>query len=189
MINKILILLSLIVFVSIAKAETEPYYFSRVDISQGLSNNQVHCIFRDSRGFIWFGTNSGLNRYDGYTFKIFKNVPNDSTSLSDNRVNGLFEDKYGKIWVVLSESFNVYDPITEKFSQESEIDSLAILPFVNMSGNEEADYLCNGIPESVINDLQKIPNLRMASFSSLLYRYKDKINDPVVVGEELNVRG
>jgi serine/threonine protein kinase/Tfp pilus assembly protein PilF len=73
------------------------------------------------------------------------------------------------------------------FSSAGEIDSLAILPFVNTSGNEEASYLCNGIPESVISDLQKISDLRLASFSSLLFRYKDKITDPLLVGKDMNV--
>jgi tetratricopeptide (TPR) repeat protein len=74
------------------------------------------------------------------------------------------------------------------FAPGGEIDSLAILPFVNASEDEEVGYLCNGVPESIISDLQKIPNLRLASFSSLLYRYKDKVTDPLIVGKEMNVR-
>jgi non-specific serine/threonine protein kinase len=73
------------------------------------------------------------------------------------------------------------------FAPTGEIDSLAILPFINITGDEEADYLCEGIPEDVISDLQKMLDLRLVSFNSLLYRYKDKVNDPLLVGEKMNV--
>ncbi|MFC2084929.1 tetratricopeptide repeat protein [Bacteroidota bacterium] len=74
------------------------------------------------------------------------------------------------------------------FIPESErIDSLAILPFINVSGQEDAEYLSDGIPESLISYLQKIPNLKVISFNAVLRRYKDNIPDPSSVGEELNV--
>ncbi len=57
-------------------AQNQPYQFSRMDIGQGLSNNQINTILRDSKGFMWFGTMSGLNRFDGYTFTVFRhNLP------------------------------------------------------------------------------------------------------------------
>ena len=58
--------------------------FRRLDTADGLSNSQVNCIFRDSRGFIWVGTAYGLNRYDGYRFKTFYSNRLDSTSMRDN---------------------------------------------------------------------------------------------------------
>src|SRR5882672_2259710 len=61
-----------------SRAQYDKYRFSRLDISHGLSNNEVTCIFKDHRGFLWFGTMSGLNRWDGYTFKIFRNDLRDS---------------------------------------------------------------------------------------------------------------
>ena len=71
--------------------------------------------------------------------------------------------------------------------KDDKIDTLAILPFINTSGDKETEYLSDGIPESIISNMQKIPDLRVASFSSVLYRYKDKVYDPVVVGDEMNV--
>ncbi|MCW3092605.1 MAG: Two component regulator propeller [Ferruginibacter sp.] len=53
-----------------ANGQNNPYNFSKVDIESGLSHNQVNAIYRDDVGFVWFGTNSGLNRFDGYNFKI-----------------------------------------------------------------------------------------------------------------------
>jgi ligand-binding sensor domain-containing protein len=56
--------------------------FERLSIEQGLSQSSVISICQDHRGFLWFGTYEGMNRYDGYQFKIYKNAPNDSTSLT-----------------------------------------------------------------------------------------------------------
>ena len=71
--------------------------------------------------------------------------------------------------------------------KNAKIDTLAILPFINTTGDPDTEYLSDGIPESIISSLQKIPDLRVASFNSVLYRYKNKEYDPSVVGDELNV--
>ncbi len=73
--------------------------FDCLSIEDGLSQNTVSCILRDSRGFLWFGTEDGLNRYDGYRFKFYKTDPQDSLSLSSNIVLCLYEDREGTIWV------------------------------------------------------------------------------------------
>jgi len=72
-------------------------------------------------------------------------------------------------------------------SPEDKIETLAILPFINTTGDMDTEYLSDGIPESIISSLQKMPDLRVASFHSVLYRYKNKDYDPSVVGDELNV--
>jgi ligand-binding sensor domain-containing protein/signal transduction histidine kinase/DNA-binding response OmpR family regulator len=118
-ISSILLFLSLVFLVN--HAETGNYSFSRIDADQGLSNNQVQCVFKDSRGFIWIGTSSGLNRYDGYSFKVYRNVPGDTTSLNDNRVSYIFEDSKGKMWVGTGGSFSVYDPLKDNFSGFTEL--------------------------------------------------------------------
>ncbi len=66
--------------------------FRSLQTQNGLSNNDVNCIFKDSHGFIWIGTASGLNRYDGYTVKIFHSQRPDSTALRDNYVQNIQED-------------------------------------------------------------------------------------------------
>ncbi|MFQ5676951.1 MAG: two-component regulator propeller domain-containing protein [bacterium] len=60
--------------------------FERLAIAQGLSQNTVLCILQDYKGFMWFGTGEGLNKYDGYSFTVYKHDPSDSTSLSANYV-------------------------------------------------------------------------------------------------------
>ena len=91
------------------------YNFLRRDVNDGLSHNQANCFLRDSRGFVWIGTMSGLNRYDGYSFKVFYNKVDDSTSLVYNYVNKLFEDPKGRIWVSTHFGNCVYDPQREVF--------------------------------------------------------------------------
>jgi ligand-binding sensor domain-containing protein len=64
---------------------------------------------------MWFGTLSGLNRYDGYTVKVFRQDLHDSSSISDNDIISIAEDLKGRLWIVCGQRFNVYDPTTESF--------------------------------------------------------------------------
>ncbi|MGN6638344.1 MAG: ligand-binding sensor domain-containing protein, partial [Mucilaginibacter sp.] len=101
---------------TLLKAQNDQFQFSHLDINNGLSHNQVNCIFKDSRGFMWFGTLSGLSRYDGYKFKVFKHSTNDTTSLNDDYIVNVSEGPKGKLWVESRTGLNIYDPATEKFS-------------------------------------------------------------------------
>ncbi|AOW11233.1 hypothetical protein EM308_03205 [Flavobacterium gilvum] len=69
-------------------AQKNSLSFNHLDVTNGLSNNTVMCINQDSTGFMWFGTKYGLNRYDGHSFKVFKNDPKDKTSISSNSIIG-----------------------------------------------------------------------------------------------------
>ena len=80
-------------------AQHKPIKFNRLSSSDGLSQNKVFDIVQDKLGFIWIGTEDGLNRFDGYEFKIFKNVPSDTTSLTDNLVQTLHISKSGDLWI------------------------------------------------------------------------------------------
>lgn len=73
--------------------------FDRLSSDVGLSQNAVQAVVQDFRGFMWFGTQNGLNRYDGYEFQIFNQNSADSTSLSGNYVQALLEDKHRQLWV------------------------------------------------------------------------------------------
>ncbi|OGU36783.1 MAG: hypothetical protein A2068_09545 [Ignavibacteria bacterium GWB2_35_6b] len=73
--------------------------FERLSIEHGLSQITVHAILQDSKGFLWFGTEDGLNRFDGYNFITFRHDDNDSTSISDNFIWSITEDKFGYIWI------------------------------------------------------------------------------------------
>jgi two-component system sensor histidine kinase ChiS len=73
--------------------------FERISVEHGLSHSTVNCILQDSKGFMWFGTDDGLNRYDGYSFTVYRHDPDDPRSLSHNQVWSLFEDGSGALWV------------------------------------------------------------------------------------------
>jgi len=73
--------------------------FRHLTIADGLSQNAVRAIEQDRRGFLWFGTKDGLNRYDGYAFVVFRHDPFDPASLSDSEVTALYEDREGTLWV------------------------------------------------------------------------------------------
>ena len=73
--------------------------FERISIEHGLSHPTVTAITQDQSGFMWFGTEDGLNRYDGYEFVIYRHDPEDPVSLSDSEIRGIAEDEFGNLWV------------------------------------------------------------------------------------------
>lgn len=89
--------------------------FDRINIEQGLSQSSVKVIFQDRRGFLWFGTEDGLNRYDGYNFKIYKPDPDAINSLSDRWITSIVEDQEGYLWIATRLGLNRFDPRTEEF--------------------------------------------------------------------------
>jgi len=90
--------------------------FGHLTIDDGLSQSAGLAIFQDSRGFLWIGSQDGLNRYDGYTFQVFKHDQDDPRSISHNSVLSITEDKDGYLWVgTWGGELNRFDPITETF--------------------------------------------------------------------------
>lgn len=96
-----LFLLTLLTFcrISILYCQNSKLVFSHLDVNKGISDNFVKCIYKDSKGFVWFGTNSGLNRFDGYNIEVFQQNSSDSTSISDNSINAITADISGNLWV------------------------------------------------------------------------------------------
>jgi PAS domain S-box-containing protein len=100
-------------------ARAEPSVrFSHVSTKDGLSQSVVTAILQDSHGFVWIGTEGGLNRYDGYEFTVYQYDPHNPNSLSDNHVTDLYEDSGGKLWVAThGGGVNRFDPRTETFTR------------------------------------------------------------------------
>ncbi|WP_347158393.1 two-component regulator propeller domain-containing protein [Pontibacter chitinilyticus] len=116
---KKLLIVVLYVLGSISQAFALPaqYRFSLLDINNGLSNNQVKCFLKDSRGYLWIGTVAGLNRYDGFKVKTFRYHSSDSSSLAGNDVLKLFESPDGRLWAQSVTGYSAFDPVTEKFQR------------------------------------------------------------------------
>ena len=95
--------------------------FGRLDTRDGLSNSQLLCVLRDSKGMMWFGTPYGLNRYDGYRFKTFYSYAKDTTTMRNNYVDEIYEAYDGKLWIRQSMNYTIYDPVTETFDRHPEI--------------------------------------------------------------------
>lgn len=88
----------------------------RLGVEKGLSNNSIRCIYQDRDGFFWFGTFDGLNRYDGYEFKVFRNKLNDSLSLPHNYISSIHQDPEKNIWVGTGQGLSIFNSRTSKFS-------------------------------------------------------------------------
>ncbi|HYJ37502.1 MAG TPA: two-component regulator propeller domain-containing protein, partial [Chitinophagaceae bacterium] len=107
-------------------------YFQKLTTENGLSHNKINCILQDKRGFIWIGTDDGLNRYDGNKFIIYRNKPSDSSSLTGNIVSEILEDSDGVLWIAtIDGGLAKYDyrlPPRQQFRQfrHSDIDSFSI---------------------------------------------------------------
>ncbi len=104
-----------------ANAQISSPQIERLTIEQGLSSNVVFCVFQDSDGFLWFGSNAGLDRYDGYRFKNYRRYQNDTTSLSNDLVLSMAEDKDGYLWVGTFNGLNKFDKKTGKSIRYSNI--------------------------------------------------------------------
>ena len=91
--------------------------FERLTVEDGLSENLINCLLQDSDGFMWIGTNNGLNKYDGYEFKIYKNILDDSSSLSDNYIHTMYEDQTGQLWIGVRNGLNLVNHSTETFTR------------------------------------------------------------------------
>src|ERR1039458_4862733 len=91
--------------------------FTRIGSEQGLSQASVNCILQDKKGYLWFGTQDGLNKYDGYGMVVYKHDASDTNSLSDNWIECLYEDSKGIIWVGTHDGgLNAYNPMLKKFT-------------------------------------------------------------------------
>jgi len=122
----VLILLNIIILnFSLAKADFSGdrlfLHIKRITVEQGLAQSTVKSIVEDKLGFLWFGTDEGLSRYDGYKIINFKHDPDDPNSLGDKFVNTLLSDSTGKLWIGTGKGLSRYDFSSERFFNYSHI--------------------------------------------------------------------
>ncbi len=148
MLKKLFFFAGFITATACATAQAPSLYFEKITVQNGLSNNKVNCILQDKRGFMWLGTNDGLNRFDGNNFTIFRNKPGDSSSISGNIITDLLEDKNDILWIATADGgLTKYDykkPPALQFKQYKHLpgdtNSIPVNP-VNALLEDNAGYL------------------------------------------------
>ena len=96
--------------------EGQDIRFTHLSTEEGLSQSRVDHILQDAQGFMWFGTYNGLNRYDGYRFKIYKPEANNANSIGGVFITVLFQDRSGALWIGVDQGLDRFDPATETFT-------------------------------------------------------------------------
>jgi len=120
------------------------YKSRQITIENGLAHNTVECVFKDSDGFMWFGTHNGLNRYDGTQIKTYQNIFSDSNSISGNKVISINEDAYGNLW------FGTSNNGLNRFDKEKEL-------FYRYKSNNKP----NSLPNNMINNIKLFSNNKL----------------------------
>ncbi|MCP5106692.1 MAG: SpoIIE family protein phosphatase [bacterium] len=110
-------LMLLVLFPAGLEADTEKITFDHISLEQGLSQVSVSCILQDNKGFMWFGTQDGLNKYDGYHITVYRPEEGNPNSLSNIRIAALHEDNSGMLWIGTMGGLNRFDPKTETFTR------------------------------------------------------------------------
>ena len=118
-------------------AVSHDYMFKHLEVKDGLSNNQVNAIYKDSNGFMWFGTASGLNRYDGYNIKIYRSQKDDEKSLPDSYVEDIQEDTSGNLWIRTGGGYAIYNSASDVFDRNVE----AWMWNIGLTGNPSLIYI------------------------------------------------
>ncbi len=145
--------------------------FTHITTDDGLSQSTVLCTLKDKYGFMWFGTYDGLNRYDGYHFTVYRNIPKDPHSISSNSIVALFEDKQGNLWIGTNDGLSKYDRGNDSFT--------------NYRANLGKGSISSNAISSITEDY--LGNLWIGTFNGLnildrktnqFKRYYSKLSDP-----------
>lgn len=122
------------------QVEAQTIQFQHLSVEDGLSHNHVTAIVKDKRGFLWFGTPAGLNRYDGHEIKVFRHQAGQPRSLADNDILGLFLGPNDQLWIKTKLGINVYDDYREQFVR-----------------NGDSLLLTLGLPATDVLDIRRDP--------------------------------
>lgn len=120
------------IMTSALSSKVSNYYFKNYKVEDGLSQNSVFCIHQDTRGFMWFGTNDGLNRFDGNSFKIYRKTDSPN-SIGNSKIVCMVEDYMQQLYIGTAIGIYIYNPIKEYFTflSESTSDNATINSRVN----------------------------------------------------------
>ena len=104
--------------------------FHKLSIENGLPANSILAISQDTTGYMWFGSNNGLSRFDGIRFKTYKSIARDSSTLSSNYIHALFRDSKNRLWIGTSIGLDLYDARKDNFRR------------IIINGGESMNVLC-----------------------------------------------
>ncbi|WP_127132927.1 hybrid sensor histidine kinase/response regulator transcription factor [Pseudoflavitalea rhizosphaerae] len=132
--NRILLVVQALLLISM-QGICQQVNFSHLDVSDRLSQNSVIAITQDAKGFMWFGTRQGLNKYDSRKFTIYKNIPGNRSSISNNYIYCLLTDQNGQVWAGTQNGLNRY---------HSETDQFDLIPFEKNenAGSRDKEIIC-----------------------------------------------
>ncbi len=155
--------------------------FTQISLEQGLSQSVVTCILQDSRGFMWFGTEDGLNRFDGYSFKIFKYDEENTNTLSNNYILSIYEDRDGTLWIgTKGGGLNKFNRKKEEFinykNDSGNINSLSS-NIVTCIYEDHAGTLWLGTEGGGLNKLNKVKDDILGIKQEQFKRYIHEIGD------------
>ena len=173
-------------------AQSKNLIFNNINIEQGISQSTIEAIFQDSEGYIWLGTNDGLNRYNGYEFKIY-NYEEYQNSISHNGITDITEDKYGNIWVNTVSGVNKINKKTEKISNYTEIngkikeDSTTEIIVTKDNNILVGTYEGLNIYNSKEDRFDVILEQKDGILSSCIYSIDEDINGNIWIGTELGL--
>lgn len=155
------LLLIILINIIASSIEAQNVHIEQYTIDKGLSQNGVKCIYQDSKGYLWFGTEEGLNRYDGYTFTFYRPIPGDSTSISDNIINTIKEDHSGNLWIgTFYGGLNKYNWETGKFKRYTHNFKIK-----------------NSIPENFVAGIYEDKSNKLWCYNQFLYTYRPETDD------------
>jgi PAS domain S-box-containing protein len=148
--------------ITVTVVDGEDIRFSRISTDEGLSQTKVSQIVQGGQGFMWFGTQYGLNRFDGYNFRLFVHDPRNPNSLSGVYVSALFKDRDGALWVACDQFLDKFDRATEKFTRYA-------VPFANHISQDSAGILWLATPNGLYS---------LDPAAGTIRQYAHNANDP-----------
>ena len=135
LIKKLLLTLILLQFIN-SYAHRPRIEFTRLTVQDGLSQSWVISIYQDKYGFMWFGTNEGLNKYDGYNFTVYKNNTEDKSTISNNGISSIYEDTKGNLWIGTENGVNLYDRNKDRFIYLNSLSHKVIVDFLELENGK-----------------------------------------------------
>jgi signal transduction histidine kinase/ligand-binding sensor domain-containing protein len=143
------------------------YFFTNYTVDDGLSDNTVNCIIKDHEGFLWIGTEAGLNRFNGYDFTVYKSLAGDSTTLPSNNVYLLMVDHAGNLWIGTPKGICLYDKKNDSFVR---------MHILNGKGERISVFECHALME----DSKK--NILAGGTGLLRYNKQQNCFEPMLEG-------